>query len=101
MASRVAQAQAWFEGVEVLTTVENTYQPRLNGKRRTITKLGKSYFEGAMLDDVDDRLKAGAPFRGHVPTRAADVVAISDTEITLRIGRDDHTVTYRKEVGNG
>jgi hypothetical protein len=94
---RVQQAQAWFEGVEVLTTVENTFQPRLNGKRRKITKLGKTFFDGVMIDDVDERLKAGGAFYGRIPTRASDVVAISDTEITLKIGRDEHTVTYSKE----
>lgn len=103
--SRVAQAQAWFEGVEVVTTVSNTFQPRLDGSRRTIEKLGKSFFDGRMLDDVDDRLRAGMPFHGTIPSRARDVVAISDTEITFRLDLDpskgEHTVTYRKQARDG
>ncbi|ERR1022692_1919815 len=100
--SKLKEAQAFFAGVHTITTVENTYHPVLNGTRRRITRVGKSFFDAELLDDSSDgRNKAGQDCRGVIPTRAGDVISISETEVTFRLGRPrtrlaEHHVTYRK-----
>jgi hypothetical protein len=100
--SKVKAAQAFFEGVDTITTVENTYRPVLNGTRRRLTRVGKSFFDAVLLDDSSDgRNKAGQDCRGVIPTRAGDVLSVSDTQVTFRLGRPgtrlaEHHVTYRK-----
>lgn len=100
--SKVETAQAFFAGVHTITTVENTYRPELDGTRRRITRVGKSFFGAELLDDSSDgRNKAGQDCRGVIPTRAGDVLSTSETEVTFRLGRPgtrlaEHHVTYRK-----
>ena len=100
--NRIKAAQGFFDGVHTITTVENTYRPELDGTRRRITRVGKSFFDAELLDDSSDgRNKAGQDCRGVIPTHAGDVLAVSDTEVTFRLGRPgtrlaEHHVTYRK-----
>jgi hypothetical protein len=73
--SKLEEPQAFFAGVHTITTVENTYRPVLNGTRRRITRVGKSFFDAELLDDSSDgRNKAGQDCRGVIPTRAGDVI---------------------------
>jgi hypothetical protein len=103
---RVAEARAWFADADVLLTVENTYRPELNGTRRRIVKVGASYFDAVMLDDsapYGERgtvQRAGSQCRGNIPTRALDIIAMADDEVTFALGYvqrlKGHTVTFRK-----
>jgi hypothetical protein len=101
--NKVKAAQAFFAGVHTITTVENTYRPVLNGTRRRITHLGKTFFDAELLDDTSDgRNTAGQDCRGVIPARAGDVLSISETEVTFRLGQPgtrlaEHHVTYRKD----
>lgn len=83
----VQQAQQFYAQSRELECVENTYIPRQNGHRRIVGRVGKTSYACT----VD-----GKAFRGTIPTRVRDVVAISDDEITHKIGRDGHTVTLRR-----
>jgi hypothetical protein len=100
MSGKVSQARAFFADAEVLVTVENTYRPELNGCRRQVTKAGASYFHAVLLDDVNERNPAGTVCHGNIPTRAGDIVAIDDEQITCKLGDiprlAGHTVTMRK-----
>jgi hypothetical protein len=102
--SKIRDAQGFFSDAQVIVTVENTYRPALNGARRRVTHVGKSFFEGVLLDSSSDgKSEAGQPFRGIIPTRAGDVIRVTDTEATFRLGmlgtpRGEHHVTYRKEA---
>jgi hypothetical protein len=99
---KTAHAFAFFDGVEILTTIENTYRPQLNGTRRRITRLGRTFFDAILLDDTTDGLhRTGTLFRGNIPSRASEVVSVSDTEATFRLGPPGsklhtHQITYRK-----
>ena len=90
------QVRALFEDGAVVECVENTYRPELNGTRRRIDKLGKSYADCTPLDGPDAGKSCG--FRMALPTRARDVLAVSADAVTFRLGRDDHTVTLRREA---
>lgn len=99
--SKIAEAQQFFDGVQFIVTVENTYRPTLNGTRRRITHVGRSFFDGVLLDaSSDGKTLAGESFRGIIPTRARDVLRVTDTEVTFRLGStprlSEHYVTYRK-----
>jgi hypothetical protein len=100
--SKIREAQDFFDGVQVIVTVENTYCPALNGVRRQITHVGKSFFEGVLLDPSSDGVnQAGQSFRGIIPTRARDVIRVTATEATFRLGAPgtklgEHQVTYSK-----
>jgi hypothetical protein len=95
--------RAFFKDVEVLMTVENTYRPELNGTRRRITRLGKTYFEATLLDaTTDGRQMAGSECRGGIPIFASEVLSVSETEATFRLGPPgtrlyEHRITYRKQ----
>jgi len=104
--SKVRQAQEFFATADVILTVENTYRPELNGTRRRVYRVGKSYADATLLDDsasygtLGKVQKAGTDCRISIPTRAADIVAVGEDEVTFRLGRyerlADHTVTLRK-----
>lgn len=69
----------------VLRCVENTYIPRRAGMLATITKPGVNVFSAEM---------DGKSYRMEFPTRARDVVSASADQVTYKIGRDEHTVTW-------
>lgn len=99
--SKTDEARAFFTDVDVVTTVKNTYRPALNGTRRRITRLGNAFFDATLLDDTTDGdQKAGTDCRGHIPTRASEVIAVSAGEAMFRLGPPgtplyEHYVTYR------
>lgn len=72
---------------DVLVCIENTYIPSRAGQRLHITKAGPTVCFG----DMD-----GKGYRLEWPKRVSDVLEISETRITYRIGRGEHTVTYEK-----
>lgn len=90
--TQLQRAQAFFNVGDVLEQVENTYIPSMDGSIRRVEKVGKSYYECTIVRGKHE----GKPYRGGIPTRARDVVAVNDHTITTRIGRDDHTVTLRR-----
>ena len=100
--NKVRAAQQFFDGVEVILTVENTYRPGLNGTRRQITRVGKSFYDAKLLDASSDGTQpAGRSCRGVIPTRAGEVISVTDSEATFRLGAPgtwigEHHVTYRK-----
>lgn len=107
--NRIKAAQAFFEGIGVggiLLTVENTYRPELNGTRRQITKIRKSGYDAILLDDTapygsrGDIQTAGDACAGSIPTRAGDIVEVTDDTITTKLGDTErlagHTVTMRR-----
>ncbi len=98
--SRVEQARAWFADAEVITVVANTYRPGLTGQTRRVTKVGRSFFDAEVLDGPG----VGTRTRGVLPTRARDVIEITDTTVTFRLGDlgrlAGHTVTYAKDKAN-
>jgi hypothetical protein len=93
MAATIDKVRELFEEGGTVTCIENTYRTELNGSTRRIDKLGKSYADCTPLTGPDVG-KGG--FYMALPTRAKDVVAVTDTEATWKIGRDEHTVTIRK-----
>jgi hypothetical protein len=89
--------RTFYDGMEghLIETVENTYRPELNGMRSRVEKVGRTVIDIRPIDGPH----AGKRFRGTMPKRASDVIAANDHTATFRIGRDDHTVTYRKVAG--
>lgn len=66
--------------------VKNTYRPELDGTTRKLTKVGPSVMLGTF---------EGTPFRTEWP-KASDVLEVTETRITFRLGRDDHTITLER-----
>lgn len=104
--SKVEQAQAFFADARIVTTVRNTYRPEVDGTRLRVDVVGKSFVDGVVLDEIlrangDVASRVGSRFRCNIPKRASEVVAVSDTEATFKLGATerlrDHTVTYRKD----
>jgi hypothetical protein len=95
----VEKVRALFSEGAVLECVENTYRPELNGSRRRIDKLGKTFADCTTLDGPD----AGKPggFYMSLPSRAGDVVELTDDTVTYRLDGPaandgaEHTVTLR------
>jgi hypothetical protein len=77
----------------VVECVENTYRPVLNGSTRRVTGVRKSSLDVELLSGHD----AGKPggFVMALPARAGDVLSLSDDTVTFRIGRGEHTCTFR------
>jgi hypothetical protein len=76
----------------IIECVENTYRPILNGSRRRVTGVRKSSLDVEVLSGPD------AGKRGFVmtlPARAGDVLTLSEDTVTFRIGRSEHTCTFR------
>jgi hypothetical protein len=71
--------------------VENTYRPELNGTRRRVTRVQKQRLGVEVLTGPG----AGKPFDLVLPSRAGDVLALTSEQVTFRLGREEHTVTYR------
>lgn len=84
------KVRALFVPGGLVTCVENTYH-RENGK---LEYIGRVWEVGKVGKTVWSP-RHGA-FRGQFPARAGDVVSVTETEATWKIGRGDHTVTYRK-----
>lgn len=91
---KLDQVRALFEPGTVLVTVRNTYRPELDGTRRRVRSLGRTVYSCDILDGPT----AGRAFRGVLPARARDVLAVDTSEVTFRLGRGDHTVTLRREA---
>lgn len=87
--SKLGDVRALFVPGEQVECVANTYW-REEGALRTWTvdRVGKSVWF--------PKNKSGENWRGTFPTRAADVLDVNAESATWRIGRGDHTVTYRK-----
>lgn len=76
----------------VIECVENTYRPELNGSRRRVSAVRKSSLDVEVLSGHD----AGKPgFVMALPARAGDVLSRSANTVTFRIGRGEHTCTFR------
>lgn len=86
----LAAFKARIQAGTTLVCVENTYSAAhgfdRSGLVATIVKAGKN---------VHDATMNGKTYRMSMPTRASDVVALSEDTITYKVGRDDHTVTWR------
>jgi hypothetical protein len=94
--NKVEQVRALFSVGTVLECVENSYAPKLAGTRRRVTKVGKTFAKGTLLSGRGE----GEPFYMYLPTRACDVLAVSDKAATYRIDESrerlkGHTVTLR------
>lgn len=87
------QARAWFRVGDVLEQVSNTYIPSLDGSRRRVDHVGRSFYDSTMLDGP---LAGTSAYRGRIPTRAGDLIDVGDEQITTKIGRDEHTITLRR-----
>lgn len=91
MAAKVEQVRALFVPGEQVECVENTYF-RSHGREEkalrtwTVETVGKTVWSPA----------GDEAWRGTFPTRARDVLHVDEASATWRIGREDHTVTYRK-----
>jgi hypothetical protein len=95
MASLAAFKRSIKPGSTILC-VENTYQPKLNGKKRVVVRVRGNAF-------VSHREGIEGDFFTYWP-KARDVVAVSETEITFRLfahsgdyALQHHTVTLRLE----
>ncbi len=85
------QVRALFPiGAEV-ECVENTYRPELNGTRRRITRVQKQRLGVEVLTGPG----VGRPFDVVLPARARDVLELTGEQVRFRLGRGEHTVTYR------
>lgn len=71
-----------------LTCLDNTFRPRPEGIHH-VTRPGKT---SVHLVDQD-----GHDFWLSPPRRVSDVLELDGDTITYRIGRDDHTATWRIE----
>jgi hypothetical protein len=73
--------------------IENTYRPVLNGSTRRVTGVRKSSLDVEILSGHG----VGKPgrFTMALPARAGDVLSLSDDTVTFRIGRGEHTCTFR------
>lgn len=91
MTTTTANLTAFKQSVkagDVLRCVENTYVPHRVGQRLHITKAGPTVCQGEM---------DGQGFRLEWPKRVSDVLEATETSITYRIGRGDHTATWAKD----
>jgi hypothetical protein len=89
------RVRALFEEGATITVVSNTKRPQLDGSTRRITRLGKSFAECDVLSGPG----AGAGgFRMPLPTRAGDVLAVSELEATWAMDgpAEGHTLTIRR-----
>jgi hypothetical protein len=76
----------------VIECVENTCRPVLNGSTRRVTGVRKSSLDAEVLNGHH----AGKPgFVMALPARAGDVLSLSNDTVTFRIGRGEHTATFR------
>lgn len=89
--STLDRVRALFVEGGRIECVDNTYH-RERGKTEYI---GKVWEVGKVGKTVWEPL-GDKRFRGTFPSRAGDVLAVDETEATWKIGRDDHTVTYRR-----
>ncbi len=89
--STLDQVRALFPlGAEV-ECVENTYRPECNGTRRRITRVQKQRLGAEVLTGPG----VGRPFDMVLPVRARDVLELTGEQVRFRLGRGEHTVTYR------
>lgn len=85
MAGRIDKVRALFEPGGTVECVENTYIPARNGQVFAVEAVGKTVWR-----------PTESGFRGTFPTRAGDVLHVDEDRATWRIGRGEHTVTYRR-----
>jgi hypothetical protein len=90
----VEEARELFARADVVECLENTYIPGREGLRLKLRKVGRTVVVG--IQENGDR--AGEPFHLTFPKRVRDVVDVTNSQVTYRIGRKDHTVTYRIAV---
>jgi hypothetical protein len=88
---KIDQVRALFTEGGTVECVANTYFAACGLEARAlktwrIAKVGKTVWSPT----------GDEAWRGTFPKRASDVVHVDETTATWRIGRDDHTVTYRK-----
>jgi len=89
--TKLDQVRALFVPGEQVECVDNTYH-RSGGR---MDYIGRVWVVGTVgktvwSPDGDEN------FRGTFPTRASDVLSVDADSATWRIGREDHTVTYRR-----
>jgi hypothetical protein len=77
-------------GAEV-ECVDNTYRPELNGTSRRITRVQKQRLGVEVLSGPG----VGEPFDMVLPSRARDVIELTADRVKYRLGRGEHTATYR------
>lgn len=95
--NKVEQVRALFREDEIVECVKNTYIPANDGTRRRITKVGKSFADGEVIEGDN----AGKPFYMSLPTRVRDVIAVDEREATYLLDESvvrlrGHTITIRR-----
>lgn len=84
----IAEFWARIETGTVLECTENTCLPERVGQRWTVTRPGKTSIIATMPE--------GGRARLNPPTRASDVIALTDDSITYKIEhREGHTATWK------
>lgn len=84
------RVHAMFHVGQTIYVVRNTHRPELNDSLRRITAINKT----RMLCDVRTGPQAGATgLSMSLPQLARDIVAVTDSEVTYKLGRGEHTVT--------
>lgn len=88
-----ASVREWFGRLTVGAVIEcqgNSYRlsmgTDLTGKRATVSKAGKTSIELTM---------DGAPFQMRPPARVGDITALTADSITYKVGRGEHTTTWK------
>jgi hypothetical protein len=85
--------RALFPLGATVEVIENTYRPVLNGSTRRVIGMRKSSLDVELLSGHDTGKPGG--FVMALPARAGDVLSLSDDTVTFRIGRGEHTCTFR------
>lgn len=89
--NKLDAVRALFVEGEQVKCVDNTYHT----ERGFLDYIGRVWTVGRVGKTVWYPIDEGN-FRGTFPDRASDVLSVSDSSATWRIGRDDHTVTYER-----
>jgi hypothetical protein len=92
---KVKDVQARIVNGAILECVENTYQPKLNGTFRKVTKAQKQNYR-CVASDKDGNALDAKPFWGSLPSRQSDIVAASADTVTFKMrAGEGHTLTLR------
>lgn len=91
----VLRARTFFASADVVGVTAHTYRPQIVGDRFRVERPGVTMWDGRDI-------RTGKPFRGSVPTRACDVVAVCIDEdgkqpfltYTFMVRGEAQTATY-------
>lgn len=84
------QVRALFRAGQTIQVVTATYQPEQSNTQRQITTIGARV---ATCDILTGPWSGKTGFRMQLPTRAGDVLELTATGVTYKIGRGEHTIT--------